>query len=224
MKSEPHFTKGFFKFLTDLAANNDRDWFKENKDRYESVVRQPALQFIADVGPRLEKISPYIVADPRPSGGTLMRIYRDIRFSKDKSPYKTHVAFGFDYKVPGNQVHGPGLYLHLAPGQCFAGGGFWRPDNAVLAKVRSAIVARPKEWKKVVSKVSVSGESLKRPPAGIAADHEFIEDLKKKDFIASAKFSQSQVCSPNFISDFAAACKSISPLLAFLGEAMGLPW
>ena len=224
LKDEPHFSRALFKFLNELAINNDRDWFQENKERYEAVVRQPALRFVSDVGPRLEKISPYFLADPRPVGGSLMRIYRDIRFSKDKSPYKTNIGFYFKYEVPGTSVAGPGLYLHLDPGQSFAGGGFWHADGETLAKVRNAIVTRPKQWQRVLDKVSVSGEKLKRPPSGFDAGHAFVEDLKKKDFIASTRFTQSQVCGRDFISDFAAACKSMSPLLEFLGGAMGLPW
>ncbi|HEY6333559.1 MAG TPA: TIGR02453 family protein [Blastocatellia bacterium] len=225
MKKEPHFSRGFFKFLSELAANNNRDWFLENKDRYEKVVREPAMRFVSDVGPHLEKISTHYVADPRPTGGSLMRIYRDIRFSKDKTPYKTNVAMYFRYAAPGSEDAGPGLYLHLSPTDCFAGGGFWHPGPETLKQVRNAIIARPKDWKKVVDKVEVqAGEHLKRPPAGMNVDHPFIEDLKKKDFIASARFTQARVCSADFITEFAKACKSMAPLLKFLGTAKGLPW
>ena len=224
MKTQAHFSNELFKFLNELALNNNRDWFLENKERYEAYVKQPALGFVSDVGPHLRKISQYYVADPKPVGGSLMRIHRDIRFSKDKSPYKTNVALYFKYEVPGFKTAGPGLYLHLAPGQSFAGGGFWRPEAETLAKVRAAIVARPKEWRKVVGKVDVQGEKLKRAPVGFDAEHEFVEDLKKKDFIASMRFTQRQVCGANFVSEFAAVGKSMAPLLEFLGTAMGLPW
>ncbi len=90
-----YFTPGSLKFLRDLAANNERDWFQSNKERYLSLIQEPALQLIEDFAPRLAKISKHFVADPRPQGGSLFRIYRDIRFSKDKTPYKTYVGDAF---------------------------------------------------------------------------------------------------------------------------------
>src|ERR1044071_1022002 len=92
---ETYFAPAVFRFLGELHAHNERDWFNANKQRYERDVRDPILRFIADIGPRLQKISPHLVADPRPSGGSLFRIYRDTRFSKDKSPYKTHLGAHF---------------------------------------------------------------------------------------------------------------------------------
>ena len=115
----PYFTRELFRFLQDLAANNDRDWFQANRDRYEQHVRQPALRFIADFGPWVRAVSPHLVCDPRPSGGSLFRIHRDIRFSADKSPYKTHAAIQFRHEA-GKDAHAPGLYLHLEPGGCGA--------------------------------------------------------------------------------------------------------
>ena len=104
-------------FLRDLKKHNDRAWFAENKDRYEGSVKEPFLQFISDVGPELRKVSTQLVADPRPVGGSMFRIYRDVRFSRDKSPYKTHV--GAHFRFGGKGVHGPGYYLHLEPASCF---------------------------------------------------------------------------------------------------------
>ena len=87
-----YFTDEFFRFLRELKKNNNREWFQANKQRYEKEVRDPALQFIADFAPHLKKINSHFLADPRPNGGSLFRIYRDIRFSADKSPYKTHLG------------------------------------------------------------------------------------------------------------------------------------
>ena len=112
MAREPHFTPALFKFLRELNKNNTREWFQANKDRYETDVRNPMLGFIADFAPYLEGLSPQFVAEPRRSGGSMFRIHRDTRFSKDKSPYKTHAAAQFGH-ARGKDVHAPGFYLHL---------------------------------------------------------------------------------------------------------------
>jgi hypothetical protein len=109
-----HFSRDLFGFLEELRSNNRREWFEANRTRYERDVREPMLTFISDFAPRLRKISPKLVADPRPSGGSMFRIYRDVRFSPDKKPYKTHVAARFSH-IMGRDVHAPGFYVHLEP-------------------------------------------------------------------------------------------------------------
>src|SRR5260370_10119925 len=109
-----HFSRDLFGFLEELRCNNRREWFEANRVRYERDVREPMLAFIADFAPRLRKISPQLIADPRPSGGSMFRIHRDLRFSPDKRPYKTHVAARFSH-VMGRDVHAPGFYGHLEP-------------------------------------------------------------------------------------------------------------
>src|SRR6058998_1241936 len=184
-RTAPYFSPPFFTFLKDLKKNNNREWFTRNKRRYEKQLLEPSLRFVKDVAPRLRTISPYLVADPKPFGGSLFRIYRDIQFSKDKSPYKTNVAMQFWHEKGGKKIHAAGLYLHLSPGQSFAGAGIWHPDPATLNKVRRAIVSRPEAWRRVKeSGLKVEGESLKRPPAGFDPNHHFIEDLKQKDITA----------------------------------------
>ena len=113
-------TPELFRFLGELRAHNERTWFEANKARYLSRVRDPVLAFIAEVAPKLSAISPHVVADPRPSGGSLLRIYRDTRFSRDKTPYKTNVGLRFPHGA-GKDIHGPGYYLHLAPDEVFMG-------------------------------------------------------------------------------------------------------
>src|SRR6266704_2742889 len=119
-----YFSPEFFKFLKALARNNNREWFQKNKPRYERSVLTPSLRCIKDARNELRAVSPYLVADPRPFGGSLFRIYRDIRFSKDKSHYKTNVAMEFWHRRGGKKSY-TGLYLHLAPGDSFAGAGMW---------------------------------------------------------------------------------------------------
>src|SRR5262249_61843815 len=130
-------------FLSELKANNNRDWFLENKDRFEATVRDPFLRFIADFSGKLEKINPHFVADPRPSGGSMMRIYRDIRFSKDKSPYKTWVAAHFYHHDAPEDSAAPAFYLHIDNQHCFTAGGPWRPGPLTFQRVLGSLVKRP---------------------------------------------------------------------------------
>lgn len=222
MTQKPYFSPEVFKFLKQLRRNNNRDWFLANKERYEREVRDPFLRFIADFAPLLHSISPHLVADPRPSGGSLFRIYRDIRFSKDKSPYKTHVGAQFSHS--DSEAADPGFYLHFEPGGCFAAAGLWHPDPRTLTKVRTAITQRPNEWKAVRRKLTIGGDTLTRPPKGFSPDHPFIEDLKRKDFVTSVEFSEQHVCGPKFLFDYFSACKKMSPLVVFLAAAIGLEW
>ena len=226
---QPHFGPELFDFLRDLRENNDRDWFKANKARYEHDVKEPLLGFISDFGPRIAKVSPHIRADPRPTGGSLFRIYRDVRFSKNKAPYKVHAAAQFRHKG-GKDVHAPGFYLHLEPGQVFAGGGIWHPDPPTLKKIREAVAERPEEWKKAISGAAfrrdcrLEGESLKRPPKGFDADHPMIDDLKRKDFIAVEHFDEAAAVDGDFLKRFVAFCRKTAPLMAFLTSAVGVEW
>jgi len=216
-----YFTAELFRFLTRLKRNNNRDWFQAHKDEYEACVRQPALTFIAAFPGPLYEISPHLVADARPTRGSLFRIYRDTRFAADKRPYKTNLAMRFSHR--GKDVHSPGFYLHLEPGGCFAASGLWHPEPPTLLKVRNAMVSRPKEWR-AVRKLLNWGDATKlsRPPRGFPCDHEFVEDLKLRDLGTAVEFSDTQVCSPKFMATFAAACRKMSPLAAFLSSAVGL--
>ena len=229
MTSSTHFTPALFEFLTELADNNNREWFQENKARYERDVRDALVQFVSDFGDRLSDISPHMVADPRLSGGSVFRIYRDVRFSKDKSPYKTNAGVHFRHEV-GRAVHGPGLYLHLQPGLVFAGAGIWRPNSATVGKIRGSIVANPERWENIVgddgfrSVYELEGESLKRPPRGVDPDHPLIDHLKLKSFVATTTFTEEDACSPDFIDVYTNACTVAAPFSEFLTTAVGLDW
>jgi uncharacterized protein (TIGR02453 family) len=214
-----------FRFLRDLKVNNDRAWFNANKDRYEREVRNPALDFVEEFGVHLAEISPHFRADPRPSGGSLFRIHRDTRFSKDKSPYKTHVGIHFRHEL-AKHAHTPGFYLHLQPGSVFVGVGIWHPDPPALLRIREAIARDPNAWRRATADGSLrlAGESLKRAPAGFDPEHPLIEDLKRKDFIASVELTQKDACSPGFVERFAGTCRETSPLVRFLCEALDLPY
>ncbi|MGI8518414.1 MAG: DUF2461 domain-containing protein [Acidimicrobiia bacterium] len=224
-----YFTAGSLKFLRALAANNERDWFQSNKERYLNQVQEPALQLIADFAPRLAKISEHFVADPRSQGGSLFRIYRDTRFSKDKTPYKTHVAMRFGHEA-GGDVHAPGFYLHIEPANSYVGVGLWRPEAASARSIRQSIVDNPDQWKKAAhakafaSTFVSDGESLARPPQGFPADHPLIDDLKRKDFIGGARLTDRQVTGDSLLADFTKMCKTASPFMRYLTEAIGLPY
>jgi len=221
------FPPELFDFLRDLRRNNRREWFQAHKERYEDYVRHPALQFISDFGPHLRKISPNYLADPRPVGGSMFRIYRDVRFSKDKSPYKTAVGIQFRHKQR-KDVHSPGFYLHLEPDGCFAGLGIWHPDGASLAKIRSFLVDNANRWKRTLAgkrfqqEFQLGGDSLKRAPKGYDPDHPLIEDLKRKDFIAYTPLDDSVVTSPGFLQEYARLCRAGAPFVRILADALGV--
>jgi len=216
-----YFSPGLFHFLARLKRNNNRDWFLAHRDEYESCVRQPALRFITEFATPLYEITPYLVADPRLTRGSLFRIHRDTRFSTDKRPYKTHVAMRFSHQ--GKDVHSPGFYLHLEKGGCFAACGLWHPEPPILLHVRNSIISRPEQWGTVRKLFNWDDASkLSRAPRGFPADHEFVEDLKLRDLGTAVDFTDAQVCSPRFMSIFVAACRKMSPVGAFLSQAVGL--
>lgn len=223
-----YFDGKLFAFLKDLAKNNRREWFHENKDRYGRDVRDPMLEFIADFGPKLEKISPAFLAGPRRAGGSLFRIHRDVRFSRDKSPYKTFAAAQFRHEA-GKDAHAPCYYLHIDPKGSFLGAGIWRPDGNSLAKIWQAIADEPAAWKKAAgarafrSRFSLGGDSLKRPPRGFDPEHPFIDDLKRKDFIATAPLAEEEIRSGDMLRLFAQRCRTAAPFVRFLTRALELP-
>lgn len=224
-----HFTPATFAFLTELAANNNREWFRANKSRYDGDVKEPALGFISDFAPHLARISTRFRADPRANGGSLFRIYRDTRFSKDKRPYKTHTGLHFRHEAAKN-AYAPGFYLHLQPGGVFAGVGIWRPGGDALRDIREAIHEDPDAWlrasrdKRFRASFELSGDSLIRAPRGFGIDHPLIEDLRRKDFIGVAHLSESTVLSTDFLTRFAALCSDAAPFQRWLCGAIGVPF
>lgn len=221
--ADPTFSPALFTFFEELAAHNDREWFAANKDRYDHDVKEPFLAFIAAFAPRLAKIAPAFRADPKPVGGSFFRIYRDTRFSKDKTPYKPYAAAQFRHGI-GKDVHAPGYYLHLGPEECLVGFGLWRPEPELARKIRAAIVDDPAAWAKARAGLTLGGESAKRVPAGYPADHPAAEDLKRKDFICMQPYTREEVLAPGFLDQFTTTCASATPLMAFLTRASGLPW
>jgi uncharacterized protein (TIGR02453 family) len=228
VSAEPLFSPSLFHFLRSLRKNNDREWFLANKDAYESDVKEPALAFVASFAAPLRKISKHLVADPRPVGGSMFRIHRDVRFAKDKRPYKTHVGIHFRHESAGD-AHAPGLYLHLEPGDVFAGVGIWRPDGATLAEVREAIAASPTAWRGAVgargfrSSFEFSGESLARVPRGFDPEHPLAADLRRKSYMAITGFRERDACDPDFPDRLVRIWRASLPFLRFLTRSLDLP-
>jgi len=224
-----HFQPSLFRFLKQLAENNEREWFLANKARYERDVRDPLLAFISDVAPALQGISRAIVADPRPVGGSMFRIHRDTRFSKDKRPYKTHAAAHFRHRAC-RDAHAPGFYLHLEPGNVFAGAGIWRPDGAAAGAIRSAILENDELWRSITRSKSfrarfrLEGDALKRPPRGFDPAHPLIDDLKRKDFTVLERFTRGDAIGPRFLSRFVGFCRAAAPFNEFLARSLALDW
>ncbi|HYR79126.1 MAG TPA: TIGR02453 family protein [Candidatus Dormibacteraeota bacterium] len=224
-----YFSPKSFEFFEELERNNNRDWFLKNKSRYENEVREPMLAFIAAFAPQLKKISACYVADPRPSGGSMMRIYRNLRFSRDKTPYKTNAASAFGHRDAGH-FEAPSFYLSLSAAEGFAGVGIWHPQPEVAGKIRDAIVTRAQSWEKAIddrkfrARFELGGEKLTRPPRGYDPAHPLIEDLKRKDFIGATQFTRKEVCSDQFLNQFTGACVAAAPFMKFLTEALGHKW
>lgn len=227
-----YFTPAVFTFLRELEQNNEKPWWEENKDRYLAVIRTPALEFIDAFAHHLERISPHFTADSRTVGGSLMRPYRDTRFSKDKTPYKTNVGIQFRHEA-GKDVHAPGFYLHLEPAACFAGVGLWRPEAAVARQIRQAINDDPKMWKQAVKGKAFTdiwsldaGEDdhLKRVPKELDPDHPYPDDLRLKSFVAGARLTQKEVTSAGFDDQLADKFSQASNFTGFLCAAVGLPF
>lgn len=218
-------TSALFDFLADLKANNTREWFAENKDRYEAEVREPLLGFVRAFEPRLEEISPYFLAIARKSGGALFRIHRDVRFSNDKSPYKTNAALHFRHEN-GKDVHCPGFYLHLAPEECFCGAGLWRPDSSGLKRIREFIVDKPARWKQATDGLEneLHGDTLKRAPKGFDPDHPMIDALRRKDHVVMMTLKPADVVKRDFLDRYVEQCHRYSPYVRYLCEALGQPY
>jgi uncharacterized protein (TIGR02453 family) len=223
------FPADFFGFFRELETHNDRAWFNANKSRYYESVVNPISAFIVCMAPRLRKISPHYVADPRPHGGSMFRIYRDTRFSRDKTPYKTHAGVQFRHEA-GKDAHAPGFYVHLAADGLYFGGGVWRPASAQLGQIREAIVDNPNAWASIVQAPEIRrsgglrGDSLKRPPRGFDPGHEHIEDLKRKSFYVMTECDADDALSPGFIDRVEGGFHRAVALNRFICHALDLPF
>jgi len=222
-----YFSKQTFDFLEALAEHNNREWFDAHQQDYEDVVRAPALAFISDMTDAMPAISPHFRALSKKAGGSLMRIHRDIRFGRDKTPYKTNIGIQFRHEV-GKDIHAPGYYVHIEPDGCFVGVGLWRPDADALFKIREAIVKNSDAWVAACDDNSfrkhftLEGDTLANAPRGYAKDHPLVEDLKRKDFISLAELPEATVISKNFRPQVVERFRQAAPYMRFLCKALGL--
>ena len=216
----PSFSPQLFAFLRELKQHNDREWFNANKQRYERDLKEPALAFVEDLGFRLPQVAPHLTADKR----SMFRIYRDTRFAKDKTPYKTHVGIYFRH-ARAAEADTAGLYLHLEPGHVFLGAGSWHPGSPALKRIRDALVARPDAWRAAVAAVApvwrlAEGESLKRAPAGYRPDHPLIDDIKRKSFAITSSLTQHEATASGFLDECEARAARARPFMEFLCAAL----
>ena len=221
------FSADFFRFFEELIADNSREWFTANKARYEQDVLLPLSAFVSAMAPRLAKISPHYVADPRPRGGSIFRIYRDMRFAKGGKPYKEHGACQFRH-ARGKDAHAPGFYVHLQPDKVLFGGGIWKPPSPELKKIREAIAGKPKDWDRIVKDRKVKslfggihGDGLTRPPRGFDPAHPHIEDIKRQTFFLMREVTPDVAQRADFVKEVERAFKAAAPMMRFLTKTVG---
>ncbi len=171
-------------FLRDLSANNRKDWFDEHKQTYEEVIREPALDLIEEVGAWFEAANLPYVATAKKVGGSLSRIYRDVRFSKDKSPYHDHVVLYFSHRGATEARPMPGIGIRFDGKAIGMGAGIWSAPTPVLNKIRDGIVADPSGWQQVTKGLTLDGERLKTAPRGYDKQHPLVDDLRLKNYLA----------------------------------------
>jgi len=218
-----------FQFLKQLESNNDREWFNENKPRFQAEVQEPALELIEQLSSPMKKSAPMIRVIAKKTGGSLMRIYRDTRFSKDKRPYKTNVGISLRHEAE-QDIHAPGFYIHLAADECFLGAGCWRPERNSLAAIRASIAEDPSGWKrardnkKLNAHFHLAGESLKTAPRDYPKDHAMIEDLRRIDFILVAPLPRKLLTGKDVIGDLMERIRAARPMMRFLCDAIDVPY
>jgi uncharacterized protein (TIGR02453 family) len=214
-------------FLVDLAANNERSWFQPRKAEYERLLKEPLEALVSTLDDRFAERGIPLQADPRRS---VFRIYRDTRFSKDKSPYKTNVGASLPWVEGGSGaddvVHGNGAYFHFQPGSMFAGGGMWMPDRSRLEAFRQAIVDDPDRVRAALEDRAYlatfgpvsSHETLKRVPPGYPADHPMADLLRYKDVTFGRALTDEEVLSPSLPEILADDYATAVPVFRLLAE------
>ncbi|MBS4028751.1 MAG: DUF2461 domain-containing protein [Ignavibacteriales bacterium] len=216
------FPKEGIQFLSQLKKNNNREWFAKHKAEYEEFVKFPMLSLIATIKPKLETVAPEMEADPKKS---MFRIYRDTRFSKDKTPYKTHVAAVFHPR--GHWQNSAGYYLHIEQKAIYVGGGIYMPNSEQLKKIRKAIADNGKEFLSIVNNKTfiknfkkIEGEKLQRVPVGYSAEHPMAEWLKHKQLYTGVTWKMDECYSKKFLDKVIVVYKELLPFIRFLNEAL----
>ncbi len=209
-------------FLRKLESHNTRPWFTRHKPEYEEYVKHPMQSFISSMQQPMLAVAPEMNVDAKKS---MFRIYRDTRFSKDKTPYKTHVAAVFHPR--GHWESSAGFYVHIEPNRIYAGGGIYIPDGAQLKRIRRAIMDRDKEFLAIVCDKSfvrrfkkLEGEKLQRAPLGFSIDHPMIEWLKHKSFFTGVEWDVRECATGKFVDKVNGVYEDLLPLVRFLNDAL----
>jgi uncharacterized protein (TIGR02453 family) len=223
-----YFSEASFKFLRGLARNNDKVWFNTHKQQYEDHVRQPFLRLLTDLQPDLAQISGHFRSDPKTVGGSLFRIYRDARFSADKSPYKNWQGARL-YHESRKQVPAPSFYVHLQPNESFVGAGLWHPEPDTQRRIRQFIFENPGSWKAAAHAPKFrkrfdfeESEVLVRAPRGFPADFEFIDDLKHKNFVFWRSLDNATMTGPRLRQTLVTDLAALAPFVDYLCAALDL--
>ncbi|MGB1698106.1 MAG: DUF2461 domain-containing protein [Thermoplasmatota archaeon] len=206
-------------FLAELQANNRKEWFTENKNRFEAAVQAPALEFVEACGDWFEAAGLPYRAEPKKSGGSLSRIFRDARFSEDKSPYNSYFFIHFAHKAFPKKVPGPVLGVRFDSEGVGVGAGLYGGPTPVLNKIRDHIIANPEGWKAATKNLELWGDSLKTAPKGYPKEHPLIEDIRRKAFMASVEVSRQEFES-NLLGTFQDRIPALFPFVEFLREAL----
>jgi len=219
----PRFSPKAIAFLRGLKRHNNREWFNARKAQYEELVRAPMLDVVERLAVDFQKFAPELAAGPR----SLFRIYRDTRFSEDKSPYKTQVSAVFPNKhLPKHG--GAGLYMEVAPGWVWVGGGLYAPDTPMLHKVREHIASNLRRFRSIVESAAFrrkagtleGGQKLQRVPRGFPSNHPAAEYLRFRMFVAGRQFPSSFATSPRFYPGIVGVFRHLAPLIRFLNEPL----
>ncbi|HEY7290464.1 MAG TPA: DUF2461 domain-containing protein [Vicinamibacterales bacterium] len=222
-KSAPAFAPDGLSFLRALKRNNRREWFQPRKDRYETLVRAPMIAIVEQLAVDLRKSAPEVMIDPRRA---IYRIYRDTRFSADKTPYKTHIAASFPWRgLPRHE--GAGLYFHVSPTEIWIGGGMYAPQTTQLQAVREHIARNHRRLRSIVESAafkrvigSLEGEQLQRVPRGFAADHPAAAWLKYRQFLAGRELPPAAATKPALYRGILETFAVVMPLVRFINEPL----
>ena len=225
MTTAPRFSKETLSFLKRLKRNNRREWFIARRDEYEETVRRPMIAIIDRLAVDMRRIAPELLVTPKHS---IYRIYRDVRFSENKKPYKTHVAASFRPRhLPKGE--GAGMYFHVSPEGLWVGGGMWKPETPQLHAVRENIAANTRQFRSIVEAPSfrkaldggLEGEKLQRIPRGFPKEHEAADYLRHKQFLAGKEFPAHFATSPKFYDSLLDVFHKIGPFIRFLNQSFG---
>jgi uncharacterized protein (TIGR02453 family) len=217
-----YFTLELFSFLRALRRHNTREWFARNKRAYEQFVLWPSLAFISDMQEVLPSTVSYLGKDTHARGSTF-RIYRDLRFTSDRRPFKSHVGIKFEVRSLRSSADAPMLYVHLEPSRCFYAAGLWRPNSKTLSSVRSYICINGDDWTRISGKLDLRGRSLKGTPRGFSGSHPMIRDLRRRDFVISRYVGEDEIAGEAFVDSFLYFSKKSRVFMNFLAKALERP-